>query len=281
MSYRGRQRAMTVVTHLIAWSIALIWVIPFFGLVMTSVRPFSELLDGWWRLDPFTPTLANFASAWNHPDVPLSTGMRNSLLVAVPATIIPMLVGALGAYGFARFSLPLKNFFFVTTVLVLTVPAQMVIIPLFSMFQSLGMLNTLAVLVLINTVWALPWIVLFMRNFIYSIPVEVEDAARVDGASDLTVFLRIVLPISAPALVSVAALQFMWAWNDLFWALVFTFSTDRMVAVRQLPLLRGEFFVDWGLISAASITVMAVPVLLFIVLQRYYVRGMVGWTLHG
>ncbi len=278
MSPRGKRLLGTLLVHLIAWTIALLWIIPFFGLAMTSVRPFSELIDGWWRLDPFNLTLANFSSAWNHPDAPLSVGMRNSMLVAVPATIIPMFVGALGAYGFARFSLPLKNLLFVTTVVVLTIPAQMVIIPLFAMFRDLGLLDSLTALVIVNTVWALPWITLFLRNFISTIPIELEEAARIDGASDFTVFARIVLPVALPALGSVAVLQFMWAWNDFFWALVFTFSSDRMVAVRQLPLLRGVYFVDWGLLAAASIMVLAVPVALFALLQRYYIRGMVGWT---
>lgn len=278
MSYRSQRLLTTVLVHLIAWTIALIWIIPFFGLAMTSLRPFTELIDGWWHLDPLTPTLENFAAAWNHPDAPLATGMRNSLLVAVPATIIPMFVGALGAYGFARFSLPLKNLLFVTTVVVLTIPAQMVVIPLFSMFQTLGLLDTLQALIIVNTVWALPWITLFLRNFISTIPIELEEAARIDGASDFTVFSRIVLPVAIPALGSVAVLQFMWAWNDFFWALVFTFSSDKMVAVRQLPLLRGVYFVDWGLLAAASIMVLAVPVALFALMQRYYIRGMIGWT---
>jgi multiple sugar transport system permease protein len=278
MSYRAKRVIAMLVVHAVAWAIALIWIVPFFGLAMTSVRPFPELIDGWWHLDPLTPTLANFLQAWDHPDAPLSVGVRNSFLVAVPATIIPMFVGALGAYGFARFSLPLKNLLFVTTVIVLTIPAQMVVIPLFSMFRSLGMLDTLTALIIVNTVWALPWITLFLRNFIQTIPAELEEAARIDGASDFTVFARIILPVSIPALVSVAVLQFMWAWNDFFWALVFTFTPDKMVAVRQLPLLRGVYFIDWGILAAASVMVLAVPVALFALLQRYYIRGMVGWT---
>jgi len=276
---RRRRVVHTVIAHIVAWSIALIWLIPFFGLVMTSARPYSEVIRGWWNLDPFTPTFANYTGAWNHRDAPLSVGMRNSLVVGIPATLIPMLVGTIAAYGFARFTLPLKNYLFVTIVLLMALPPQMIAIPVFRIFQTTGLLNTLFSLIIVHSVWGLPWIIFFMRNFLSTVPVEVEEAARVDGATDLTVFLRVVLPVSIPALVSVAVLQFMWVWSDFFFPLIFVFDADKAVAVRQLPMLRGVYFVDWGLLTAATVMVMAVPVLIFAVLQRYYVRGMVGWTL--
>jgi len=279
LSPRKRRVLHTVFTHALAWGIGLLWLIPFIGLVMTSARPFAEVIGGWWNLEPFNPTFANYIQAWNHRDAPLSLGMMNSLIVGVPATLMPMLLGAIAAYGFARFSLPLKNYLFVTIVLLMALPPQMIAIPVFQIYQSAGLLNTLYSLILIHSVWGLPWIIFFMRNFLSTVPEDIEEAARVDGASDLTVFLRIVLPVTVPALVSVGVLQFMWVWSDFFFPLIFVFDADKAVAVRQLPMLRGVYHVDWGLLTAATVMVMGVPVTLFALLQRYYIRGMVGWTL--
>ncbi len=279
MSSRKRRILHTVITHTIAWGVALFWLIPFIGLVMTSARPYDEVIRGWWQLDPFNPTFSNYIEAWHHRDAPLSLGMANSLAVGIPATLMPMLVGTIAAYGFARFTLPLKNYLFITIVLLMALPPQMIAIPVFQIFQRTGLLNTLYSLMVVHTVWGLPWIIFFMRNFLSTVPIEVEEAARVDGATDLTVFLRVVLPVSVPALISVGVLQFMWVWSDFFFPLIFVFDADKAVAVRQLPMLRGVYFVDWGLLTAATVMVMAVPVLIFALLQRYYIRGMVGWTL--
>ena len=118
-----------------------------------------------------------------------------------------------------------------------------------------------------------------MRNFFTTLPIEVEEAAMVDGASDFVIFFKVVLPMCIPAIVSVAALQFSWVWSDFFVALILIFSPNKLLATQRIPLMRGVYFVDWGLLSAAAILVMAVPVLIFVLLQRYYIKGMVGWTL--
>ncbi|HBR09679.1 TPA: ABC transporter permease, partial [Candidatus Acetothermia bacterium] len=122
------------------------------------------------------------------------------------------------------------------------------------------------------------WILFFMRNFFTTLPIEVEEAARIDGASDFNIFFRIVLPMSIPALISAVVLQFMWVWNDFFLALILIFSPDKMLATQRIPLLRGVFLVDWGVLAAGTILVMLVPIIVFALLQRYYIKGMIGWA---
>jgi multiple sugar transport system permease protein len=204
--------------------------------------------------------------------------MRNSLIIAIPSTVIPLLIASLAAYGFARFSFPIKNLIFIVIVIMMALPPQMIAIPVFMMMKEAQLLDTFLGLILVHSAWGAPWILFFMRNFFSTLPIEVEEAARVDGASDFTVFFRIVLPMCIPALVSVAILQFMWVWSDFFFPLILLYSSEKLVAVQLLPLMRGVYFVDWGLLSAATIMVMLVPVLVFALLQRYYVRGMVGWA---
>jgi len=268
----------TILIHLLAWTIGLMWMVPFVGLFMASIRPYSEIIYGWWNISPFTPTISNYVRAWNYPSFPLARGMLNSILVAIPATVIPIFFAALGGYGFARFSLPMKNYLFLIIVVLLSLPQQMVAIPLFSMLKAAKLLDTYLGLIIINTAWGIPWILFFMRNYFSTLPVEIEEAARVDGASDFVVFYKIILPVSVPALISAAALQFVWVWSDLFFPLIVIFSPEKMTAIQRLPLMQGRYLVDWELLSAASVMVSLVPIAVFACLQRYYIRGMIGWV---
>ncbi|MFQ5910687.1 MAG: carbohydrate ABC transporter permease [Thermoplasmata archaeon] len=274
-------RRSTVIVHVVAWSVALVWIVPFFGVFMASIRPYDEVVNGWWNLEEFNPTLESYVSAWNHTSAPLSTGVRNSLIVAIPATVIPIFVASLAAYSFARFRFPTRDLLFLAIVLLMTIPQQMVIVPLFQIAVSLNLWDTYLGLILVHSAFGLPWIILFLRNFFSVLPVEVEEAAKMDGASDLQIFFRIVLPMSLPALASVTALQFVWVWNDFFFPLVLLFSPDKLVAPQAIPIIKGRYFIDWSLVSAASILVMAVPVLIYVLLQRYYVRGIVAGAVKG
>ena len=273
-----RLRLRTIVIHLFAWGLAIGWLFPFVGLTMAAFRPLPEIVGGWWNFDPFTPSFTKFVSAFNS----ISFGFRNSFLIAGPATIIPMFVATLAGYGFARFSFPIRDYVFLTVVLLMTIPQQMVAIPIFRIMVSLNLENTLVSLVLLHSAWGLPWIVLFMRNFFSALPKDVEEAARVDGASDLKVFFKIVLPMALPALAAVAVLQFMWVWNDFFFSLLLCPANPScMTATVALIHTIGKFEFDPGLLAAGSLLVMLVPVGLYVLLQKFYIRGMIGWTVKG
>jgi len=207
--------------------------------------------------------------------------MLNSFLVAIPSTLIPMFVASLAGYGFARFSFPIRDYIFLTVVLIMALPQQMIAVPIFQIMTSLGLVDNYIGLILVHSAWGLAWIILFLRNFFLRLPIEIEEAAKVDGASDFKIFYKIVLPMSLPALASVAVLQFMWVWNDFFLALILISSPDKLLATQRIPLMREQFHVDWGVLSAASILVMLVPILIYVLLQKYYIRGMIGWTVKG
>jgi len=273
----------TVAVHAVAWGLGFLWLLPFLGVLMTAIRPVDEILHGWWVFDPFNPTAKNFVTVWTDPSTPMWRGIRNSFIVAIPATVIPIFIATFAAYGFARFRFPIRDYLFLTIVLFMAVPQQMVAVPIFLRMIELGLWDNWLGVVLLHSSWAIPWIVLFMRNFFQTLPVEVEEAARVDGASDLRIFLKIVLPMALPALAAVAVLQFMWVWNDFFFATILLFSPDKMVATQLVPLLSdaGPYQRDQAILSAASMSVMIVPVVIFALLQRYYIRGMIGWTIKG
>lgn len=274
----------TIIIHLVAYGIAGIWIIPFLGVFMTAIRPTSEVIGGWWILDPFTVSLDNFVNTLFNPLFPMIIGMGNSVLIAVIGTLIPLGVGALAAYGFARFSLPMRDYLFLLVVVVMAIPTMMVIIPMFQVLVNLDLLDTYLGLILVHTAWGLPWIILFMRNFFLTLPKEIEEAAHVDGASDFKVFYRIALPMALPALASVFVLQFMWVWSDFFFALIIVSGNGGLYpATLQLPFaaFTGQFHSDWGLLSAGALLIMMVPIGIYVLLQKYYVRGMIGWTVKG
>jgi len=272
-----RKALSVAVIHLIAWAIGLMWMIPFLGLLMTSIRPFSEISHGWWSLKPFTLTIGNYVRAWNLPGAPLREGLVNSLIITIPATVASVFLASLAGYGFARFRFRMQKYFFVAIVLLLALPPQIVGIPVFSLLKQMKLLNTHLGTIAIHTAWGIPWLIFFLRNYFSTLPIEVEEAARVDGASDFTVFYRIILPMSIPALISATVLQFIWTWNDLFFALITLFSPEKMTAIQRLPLMKERFLEDWELLSAASVIVSLVPISIFSFLQKYYVKGMTAW----
>ncbi len=267
-----------VAIHLTAWAAGLIWIIPFMGILMASIRPQRELIHGWWNISEITISLNNFLNAWNHPTAPIGQGLKNSLIVTIPATILPLILATLAAYGLLRLRFPGRKLILIGIVLLLAIPQQMVAVPLFQTLLDMGILNTYTGLIVTHTAWGLIWITIFMRNYLTTLPAEVEEAASIDGASRIQIFYKIILPLSLPGLASVAALQFTWVWNDFFMALITLYDPDKLVATQRIPLLKGQYSVDWGVLSAASILVTAIPLFIFIVLQKYYVKGFIGWT---
>ena len=273
----------TVLMHVAAWVIATIWIIPFLGVFLASIRPYSEVQFGWWNLQPFHLDLHNFVDAWmgQSSGYPLGNAMLNSLLVTIPATFLPIFVSALAAYSFARFRSRTKDLMFLVLVLLQTIPQQAVIIPIYTLFSNLHLLNNYLGLILLHTAFGLPWQVLFLRNFFATLPIEIEEAARVDGASYYKIFRSIVLPITLPALASLVALQFVFVWNDFFFALTTISSPSLFLAPQVIPLLVGRYQLNYSLLTAGSILVMILPIAIYVGLQRYYVRGLTAGAVKG
>ena len=208
-------------------------------------------------------------------------GIRNSFIVAIPSTAIPIFIASFAAYGFARFRFPIRDYLFLTIVLFMAVPQMMVAVPVYNLMIRLGLISSLLSLILLHSAWGIPWIILFMRNFYRTLPGEVEEAARVDGASDFKIFYKIVLPMSLPALAAIIVFQFMWVWNDFFFAQVLIQNPNWYLSTQCVPRLVGQFVRPYDLLSAGAILTMSVPVVIYVILQRFYIRGLIGWTIKG
>jgi multiple sugar transport system permease protein len=256
--------------------IALLWIVPLIGVVMASIRPYGEIINGWWQFAELTLTIENYVAAWEYSSAPMGKAMLNTAIVTVPSVLIVTLLGAMAAYPFARFDFPMKKVLFFVMIMVMAAPAELVAMGNYNTLRETGLFDTYLGLILVHVGWGMGWVVMFLRNFMLGLPDALEEAARIDGASRYQIFKTIVLPFAAPALVSVAVIQFSWVWNAFFFPLVFMRSPELYLAPQALPLLKGRRQIQWGLVAAGSVLTMSVPVTIFIFLQRYYARGLVG-----
>lgn len=263
------------------WLFAALWLLPFVALVVMSVKPYTEvILHGWWSLSG-NYSLKNFAEVLFNPWYDFITGFRNSLTVAALSTLLPVILAAMMAYTLAYIPLRFRTLLFAATLFMMSVPQQMVVIPLFMLYSRLGLLDQLLGIILLHSAWGTPWITFFMRNYFRLLPASLVEAARIDGASELTILWRILIPVSMPAVLAASAIQFTWVWGDFFYALVFLLSPSNYVVTQRLALLKGEYHIDWGLLSAGSIIAMLPPLLVYVLLRRFYVRGFIGWGVKG
>lgn len=272
--------------------IALIWTLPTVGLLITSFRPENAInTSGWWTVfqHPFDftqYTLENYVRVINTNG--MGAAFVNSLLVTIPAVVIPITIAAFAAYAFAWLKFPGRTFFFVLVVGLQVVPLQMSLIPLLKLYVDVGnatgvVLNgSLLGVWLAHTGFGLPLAIFLLFGYISSLPGEIIESAHVDGASPLTTFTRLILPLSVPVIASFAIFQFLWVWNDLLVALVFLGTNpERVVLTAKLSALVGERGQDWYLLTAGAFITMIIPLIVFFSLQRYFVRGVTAGSVKG
>ncbi|RFA98100.1 carbohydrate ABC transporter permease [Pyrobaculum aerophilum] len=272
-------KATRILFNIVVWAFAAFWVLPFVGVIMLSILPYREVvIQGWLRVpDPESITLKNYLEALFNPVYDLATGLRNSLLVASLATLIALLAASLLAYAFVNLPFRMKTFLFMIIIFIMMAPQQISVVPLFFLYLQLGLYDSLPGIILLHSAWGTAWATFFLRNYFALIPRSLVEAAWVDGARDWQIFRRIVLPLAKPGLIAAALLQYTWVWNDLFYALVFLSSNVNQVITQKVVFLKGEFHVDWGLLSAGSVLSMSIPLVLYVLFNKYFARGVAGW----
>jgi alpha-glucoside transport system permease protein len=262
--------------HIALIAIAALWLVPTVGLAITSFRPRSDILsNGWWHVFSSHLTLENYSAVLR------SNGMAhaflNSLWITLPSTILPLVLGALAAYAFAWTRFPLRDTTFLCIIALMVVPVQTAFVPLLKLFREHGHLNTeFYGIWLAHTAFGLPLAIFLFRNFFITLPKDLIEAARMDGATEFGVFRRIVIPLSVPSLASFAIFQFLWVWNDLLMALIFVSDPSKRPMTVKITELLSTYGSEYHLLSAAAFLLMGVPLIVFFLLQRYFVQGLLA-----
>jgi alpha-glucoside transport system permease protein len=274
--------------------IAAFWTIPTLGLLITSIRiPDDVAASGWWTVfaGKANFTLQNYVSVLGTDGVDssnaaasnnLGQAFLNTIIMAVPSTVIPIFLAALAAYGFAWMSFPGRKLLFMVLVALLVIPLQMSLIPILRDYRVLGLNGTFLGVWLANTGFGLSLATYLLYNYIVTLPREVFESAVVDGASHPVIFTKLVVPLSVPAFASFAIFQFLWCWNGILIPLVFLGDKPGLVVLPQRILqMLGTYAANWTITTAGAFVSMALPLFVFIAFQRYFVRGMLAGSVKG
>jgi alpha-glucoside transport system permease protein len=256
-------------------AIALLWLVPTFGLLLTSLMPPGSIAEqGWWKVvqHPSMATLDNYRSIFDNNDI--TSALVTTAIIAVGNTAVLVMVAALAGYAFAWLDFPGRDVLFVVVIALLVVPIQVALIPIFSLYNTTGLFDTVIGLILFHVSFGLPFGIFLLRNFFAGIPKDILESARIDGASEMRIFFRLILPLGLPAIASLAIFQFLWTWNDLIVAL--TFGRDvQPITVAIFTNLR-QFGSNIELIAPAAFVSLAIPLAVFLAFQRYFVQGLLA-----
>ena len=255
--------------------LGLLWLIPTLGLFITSILPAQAFtVKGWWQIfsKPSLATWSNYSNVLHNHSITHSLWV--TLQIAVGNTLIVVIVGALAGYAFAWLDFPGRDWIFLVVIGLLVVPLQMALIPMFKIYNALSLYDTVLGIILFHVAFGLPFAIFLLRNFFVGIPKDIMESARIDGASEIRIFVRLIMPLGLPAIASLAIFQFLWTWNDLIVALTFG-QNVQPITVAIFSNLR-QFGANIDLIAPASFISLLVPLAVFFAFQRYFVQGLLA-----
>jgi alpha-glucoside transport system permease protein len=268
----------------IAIVIAIMWTIPTFGVLLSSIRPESSIkTSGWWTwfANPEF-TLNNYDQVLFGSGTAFSTFFINSIAIALPSVMIPMTLALLAAYGFAWIEFRHRDLLFVAVFALQIVPLQIALIPLLQEYVNWGLAGSFWTVWITHSIFALPLATFLLHNFMKDVPPSLVEAARVDGAGHVKIFFRVLLPLMVPAIAAFGIFQFLWVWNDLLVALTMAGGTPNVAPLTvRLAELSGSRGADWQLLTAGALVAISVPLVVFLALQRFFVRGLLSGSVKG
>jgi len=261
--------------HLMLIVLGGLWLVPTIGLFLTSILPASNLASkGWWQIftKPSVATWSNYDALFHNHG--LITALKTTAYIAVGNTLLVVIVGAMAGYAFAWLDFPGRDWVFIGVIGLLVVPLQMALIPMFRLYDTFGLFDTWYGIALFHAAFGLPFAIFLLRNFFVGLPKDILESARIDGAGEIKIFVRLILPLGLPAIASLAIFQFLWTWNDLLVALTFGQNTTP-ITVWIAGQLR-EFGTSIDIIAPASFISLVIPLCVFFAFQRYFVQGLLA-----
>jgi ABC-type glycerol-3-phosphate transport system permease component len=256
--------------------IALLWLIPTFGLLVESFRdPAQYANGGWWEaiVHPAQLTATNYEALLQNSTI--TSSFLNTVYITVPATILVVLIGSAAGYAFAWMEFPGRDALFLVVVGLLVIPIQIALIPVVKLYGLMGISGTILSVILFHVGFGLPFAVFLLRNYFAGIPRDLMEAARMDGASEGKIFFRVILPLGMPAIASLGIFQFLWVWNDLLVALVFSNSTSQPLTVALAGQTR-QFGSSIDILAPGAFLSLIVPLIVFLCFQRFFVQGVMA-----
>jgi alpha-glucoside transport system permease protein len=266
----------STVVNIVLAIVAIFWLVPSVGLFITSLRTAGDnASSGWWTVftKPAEITIENYANLLSNPAI--TGSLWNTIIIAVPTTALVVLFGAFAGYAFAWMRFPGRDWLLIVVIVLLAVPLQVALIPLARLFGALGIFGSVLGVILFHTAFGLPFAIFLLRNFFTQIPAELMEAARIDGAGEWRIFFTVILPLGLPAIASLAIFQFLWTWNDMLVALIFTNSDSMPLTVAIQSQLR-QFGSNIDVLSAGAFLSMIVPLIVFFAFQRYFVQALLA-----
>lgn len=259
--------------------LALMFLLPMVGVLLSSVKTTREIALGQLWSMPQALFMGNFVEVLGNPAV--HRYFLNTLIVTVPGTIASTALGVLAGYVFAKLPFRGSNALFLAVIAGMFFPPQVILVPLFRLFNGLGLIDTLWPVFIVHTALGIPICTLLMRNFFATVPTALREAAILEGANEWQVLTKVVLPLSLPALAVLATLQFTWIWNDFLWPLIFTQSDEMRTVMLGIVNLKGQYSVAWGVQGALSLVASLPTLIVFLFFQRFFIKGMTMGAVKG
>ncbi|MFD5102519.1 carbohydrate ABC transporter permease [Streptomyces albidochromogenes] len=256
--------------------VALFWLMPTIGLLFSSLRSPTDIAEtGWWKVftAPSELTLDNYANLLDNSTIVDS--LLSTVMITVPSTVLVVVIGSLAGYAFAWMDFPGRDWWFLVVVGLLVVPVQVALVPVSELFGKIGIFETTAGVVLFHVAFGLPFAIFLLRNFFAEIPKELLEAARLDGAGEIRLFTRVVMPLGGPAIASLGIFQFLWVWNDMLVALIFADSANPPITVALQRQVR-QFGNNIDILAPGAFISMIIPLIVFFAFQRQFVNGVMA-----
>lgn len=273
MVYRKKKMSIgRVLIYIFLVTFTLVYMLPFFSAIVTSVRTQDDIsLNGFWSA-PREVTLTNYSEAWEKGRV--SRYLLNSFIITIPALIATIFLSSLSAFALARYNFRGNRPIYFMYVAGTMLPFQILLLPVFLLTNKLGLYNTYWSVILIHTAFQLGFCTFVLRNFMRTLPGEIMDAARIDGATEFGIYWKIVMPLTIPGIAAIATLEFTWIFNDYIWALILIQNDALKPVTAGLAGLQGQFVTNWPLIVAAALLAAVPTLIIFFALQRYFIGGL-------